>query len=398
MSRIIFLLVLSVGIASPALAARRVSIEQFEQMLNRAQGQSDGKVAGQISAVELTERASSIRLARWESDFPGRHCHEAFTELADASAFLDLPSADMPTYSPPDRQTQKAMLAKAAEFVDKTFSRLPNFYATRKTEHFEDTPYHETLEHVSMPATGRGARSGGIPSVTSEVSEYRPMHSSGKSSETVGYRDGYELRNSQRIDRSKLSQPGQSLTTAGEFGPILSVVIQDSERGKTTWGFWEQGAGVVEAVFRYSVPAGIGSYMVALPHGKQIEQIFPAYHGEIAVDPASGDILRITVVADFAPPDEIVKTSILVEYASTSIGGTPYICPVRSVALSKMPVYTSDDGGKQSVSSLVQTQLNDVAFIDYHLFRSEARILTGDSVSGEETPAGAPPPASQSPR
>ena len=390
MSRIIFLLVLTVGIASPAAAAKRVSIDQFEQLLAAAHGQSDGKVAGQISDLELTERASSIRLARWETDFPGHHCHEAFTELADASAFLDLPAADMPIYSAPDRQTQKAMLEKANDFVNKTFSRLPNFYATRKTEHFEDTPAHQTLENISMPATGRGVRSGGMPSVSSEITQYRPMHTSGRSSETVGYRDGYELRNSQKIDRSKMSQPGHSLTTSGEFGPILSVVLQDSGRGKTTWGFWEQGAGGVEAVFRYTVPAGIGSYMVSLPRGKRTEQIFPAYHGEIAVDPASGDILRITVVADLAPPNEEVMTAILVEYAATLIGGTSYICPVRSVALSKMPGDTGDDG-KQAQSSLVQTQLNDVAFTNYHLFRTESRILTGSSAIGEEQPAGPTP-------
>ena len=390
MSRIIFLLLLTAAIASHALAAKRVSIDQFEQLLAAAHGQSDGKVAGQISDLELTERASSIRLARWETDFPGHHCHEAFTELADASAFLDLPAADMPIYSAPDRQTQKAMLEKANDFVNKTFSRLPNFYATRKTEHFEDTPAHQTLENISMPATGRGVRSGGMPSVSSEITQYRPMHTSGRSSETVGYRDGYELRNSQKIDRSKMSQPGHSLTTSGEFGPILSVVLQDSGRGKTTWGFWEQGAGGVEAVFRYTVPAGIGSYMVSLPRGKRTEQIFPAYHGEIAVDPASGDILRITVVADLAPPNEEVMTAILVEYAATLIGGTSYICPVRSVALSKMPGDTGDDG-KQAQSSLVQTQLNDVAFTNYHLFRTESRILTGSSAIGEEPPAGPTP-------
>ncbi|HZL53498.1 MAG TPA: hypothetical protein VFC37_21385 [Terracidiphilus sp.] len=390
MSRIIFLLVLTVGIASPASAAKRVSIDQFEQLLAAAHGQSDRKVAGQIADLELTERANSVRLARWETDFPGHHCREALTELADASAFLELPAADMPTFSQPDRETQKTMLAKAIDYVNKTFSRLPNFYATRKTQHFEDTPPHQTLGGLNMPATGRGARSGGIPNVSSELSQYEPMHSSGKSSESVGYRDGYEIRNSQKIDRSSLSQPVQGLTTAGEFGPILSVVLQDSVRGKRTWGFWEQGAGSVEAVFRYTVPAGIGSYMVALPRGKRTEQIFPAYHGEIAVDPASGDILRITVVADFAPPNEEVMTAILVEYAATSIGGTSYICPIRSVALSKMPGDTGDDG-KQAQSSLVQTQLNDVAFTDYHLFRTESRILTGSSAIGAETPAGPAP-------
>jgi hypothetical protein len=35
----------------------------------------------------------------------------------------------------------------------------------------------------------------------------------------------------------------------------------------------------------------------------------------------------------------------------------------------------------------LQTRLNDVAFIDYHRFRAEARIVTGDSRTEDQPPA-----------
>jgi hypothetical protein len=391
MGRIVFLLVLTAAMATPALAAKRVSVEQLEQLLAAAHGQSDGRVARQLRDLELTERASSLRLARWEADFAGRHCREALTELADASAFLDLPPSDMLANAPPDPNAQSEMLEKTVDYVTKTITRLPNFYATRKTERFEDIPSHQTVEHFNMPVSGRGIRSGAMPSVSQGESEYEPMHLAGKSSVTVSYRDGHELRGSKMIDDINAGPSLQGLTTSGEFGPILGVVLGDAIQGKLTWGYWEQGPGGVNAVFRYTVPQGQSNYMVTLPHGKQAQRIFPAYHGEIAIDPANGDIRRITTVADLAPPDEKVTSAIMVEYGSILIGGTSYICPVKSVALSRLPVATPD-GGPQTSTAPMQTQLNDVAFVDYHLFRAEARVLTGVSANYEGPSAGAAAP------
>jgi hypothetical protein len=123
---------------------------------------------------------------------------------------------------------------------------------------------------------------------------------------------------------------------------------------------------------------------VLVPHRGGTEQTFPAFHGELAIDPDDGSIVRVTVIADFYPPLEQVKSSILVEYASVSIGGAPYICPIKSVALAKMPVE-----GEQDFVMSYQTQLNDVAFTNYHLFRSESRVLTGADVTNDQAP---PPP------
>jgi hypothetical protein len=397
MGKVVFLLVLTVGMASPAMAAKSISVEQLEQLLAAAHGQSDGKVAKQLSGLELTEQASSVRLARWKADFPGRRSREALTELAGASAFLSLPAADVLVNAPPDRETQRAILDRTIDYVSKTVSRLPNFYATRQTEHFEDTPPREIIDRMNAPTSGRQGGARGIPSVSTGESEYVPMHPAGRSSVTVSYRDGFELRNSQKVDFGRQAPTTVGLTTSGEFGPILTVVLQDATPARMTWDHWQQGANGqgrnsqggngIEAVFRYVVPAEQSTYMVAIPHGNLTEQINPAYHGEIAIDPANGEILRITVVADLVPPYEMVKISLLVEYGAIPIGGKTYICPEKGVALSKMPVGVGS-GDPVNAASPAQTQLNVVAFTDYHLFRSDARIVTGDSAANEESPAG----------
>ena len=138
MRRIIPLILLAASLAAHAGQLRPVSIEEFEQILASNKDEPDGKVAKNLSGFRLTERASSVRLARWETQFPGKHCHEVLLLLADASAFLNLPATDASANAQPDVQTQKEILLKAINYVNTTITRLPNFYATRKTEHFKE--------------------------------------------------------------------------------------------------------------------------------------------------------------------------------------------------------------------------------------------------------------------
>ena len=236
-------------------------------------------------------------------------------------------------------------------------------------------------------------RGASMPSVSTRQNDYVPLHFVARSSVNISYRDGYELRDSKRVDFKKPSQPEEGLTTSGEFGPILGVVLGDDTPGKMKWGHWEQGATGLEAVFQYAVPQGQSKYMVSLPIGRQGEQLFPAYHGEITIDPANGNILRVSVIADFPPPHQNLASSIAVEYGSIPIGGSNYICPVKSVAASKMPFGAAADG-PQDANLPVKIEVNDVAFTDYHLFRAEARILTGDSATDSNGPASASTPGS----
>jgi hypothetical protein len=369
--RIWALLLLLVGLAIPASAAERVTIEQFEQILAGVWGRSDGDVAWRIKNLELTERASRVRRARWQAEFPGRHCHEALTVLADASAFLDLPAADMPADPPPSLDARRQMLSKTIAYVTTTTTRLPNFYATRATESFKDSP----------------RRPWGIGKVTT----YAPLHLVGTSKVIVSYRDGRELRNSKPVvDLRKVAPSANGISTTGEFGPILRIVLGDAVRGRLMWAYWEQGATGREAVFRYSVLQVKSNFTVYIPHGGRLDQIHPAYHGEIAIDPASGSILRISEIADLAPPYQSFVSSIQVEYAPVTLGAAEYICPVKSIALFKMPVGGSNPG-PHSGASPSETDLNDVVFTDYHLFRSEARVITSGAV-GEQAPLGSSSP------
>ena len=376
-----FFLVIA-SVAAHAVPLKRVRVAEFERLLSAAQGQSDNKVAKLVASLELTERASSVRRAQWDNEFPGQRCHEAFLLLADASAFFDLPAADVPATPPPDLQTQKTLFFKTIDYVKTAITRLPDFYATRRTENFQDMPSRPTL-NSRLPDQNLDKV------LDTRDSPHGPLLDAGKSSVTVSYVDGREVAASKKGGES-FGKPSLVLTTHGEFGPILVAVLLDAAKGRISWSHWEQGANGTFAVFRYSVTQGQSSYQVLLPEVTKTVTLFPAYHGEIGVDPVTGAILRITVIADLLPPNQYAISSILVEYASVPIGGRSYICPVHGVALARFSV-PAELGPVNRIDPVLATrfvtQLNDVAFVDYHQFRAESRVLTDKPVGEPDLPA-----------
>lgn len=369
-------LLLAVAVAQPAFAAQSVTVNEVEQILASLKGKSDGTTAKRLSGLELTERVTTTRLESWEAEIPAKHSRsrEALLALADASAFLDLPAADKSSEAPPDISTQRQIVTLAIEHVNKTATVLPNFYATRATTHFEDTmPQQELIQEAPTTA---GKRQMSVSGVAYRNTAYEPLHRTANFSVIVYYRDGNEITDSQGRKTPKNGKAG--LTTEGEFGAILFVIVGDAVHGSLKWGHWEQGASGPLAVFSYAVPEGQSHYLVEFPNKQGMEKVYPPYHGEIAVDPASGDIYRVTEVADFKPPNDKMQTSIVVEYASVTIGARNYICPVRGVALSRFPVPSEDVPARIGVPT-VQTFLNDVNFTQYHLFRAESRILPAGS-------------------
>jgi hypothetical protein len=56
------------------------------------------------------------------------------------SAFRSLPATEIPATPPPDIVAQRKMIARTVDYAVKTVSSLPNFFATRETIRFENSP------------------------------------------------------------------------------------------------------------------------------------------------------------------------------------------------------------------------------------------------------------------
>src|ERR1035437_4579413 len=383
--RRLILLALLVVLAIPAGASVQVTVEQLEQALAAANAahRTDADVAQQLSGMELIERLSMAVQVRLGAALPGEKARQALVALADSSQFLDPPAAGIPADPTPEPAALRRMLVAVVNYVNTTVRQLPNFIATRETTGFEDRPQEDLTGET------------GFVNLI-----YLPLRVVSSSSVVVTFRDGHEVVEEAAAKGNKGG--AQGLATEGAFGPILSTVVGDALKGKITWGRWEQGASGNEAVFRYAVPKDKSRYAVGFccvsggnDPGSQERSKWRtfsemvAYHGEIAFDPASGAILRITLVAEMLPGEVVSKSQVMVEYGTVEIGEKNCICPIRSVSI--LSAHSTQPAmGKQSVASYkgpAKIYLNDVAFGHYRRFGSETRILAGEIAE----PAGNPP-------
>jgi hypothetical protein len=124
-----------------------------------------------------------MRLNRWEREFPGIRAREAFDLLANASAFLELPAEDIPNTPAPEQAEQRAIFQKAIAYVRNTIAKLPNFYATRETTHFDDSLPSAPVDNDSILISSRRivADYGNARGMTGDKSQDRPLHFAGRS-------------------------------------------------------------------------------------------------------------------------------------------------------------------------------------------------------------------------
>jgi len=384
MRRFLLPALLLLGYLPPAFAAKSVSVAELEQILTADQGKSDSKIASQLAEIELNERLSSARLARWQAAFPGHRTREALLQLADTSAFLNLPASDIDPAPQPDRDTEHLILSRTITYVTRTIRNLPNLLATRATTHFEDSPSQRSFNQTGFTTSSTTVRALRGAAIDSPAANYQPLHETGASSAVVTYRDGQEVEDAAREKKTETVAFG--LTTSGEFGPMFGITIADAVRSRVLWGYWEPTADGLLAVLRYEVPEAQSHFLVEFPVPRGLAQLHPAYHGEIAVDPATGEVERLSVVSDLKPPYEKISIATVVEYGPVGFGERTYLCPLRGVALSRIPILPDADS-LASTSTPLQTRLNDVTFTNYHLFRADARIVTTAEAERDAGPA-----------
>jgi len=358
-------------------ASERITVDQLQQKLAAPApaGPSHGEVpvallqdatlAFQIEGLQLSERLTSATLERIIAQHSfGPQTQRALHLLADRSALLDPPAGELPNRPAPDASQQQHMLDAARAYVFQTLSHLPNFFATRTTSRFYGVP-------PELNKTGLPVQVG--------------LHPRGSTSREITYRDGKELIEPMKLQRPAPTLPQVGLETWGEFGPEPAVVLMNLSDGTIAFHHWEQTPVGAAAVYRYSVPEENSHYEVNYTcNGSNSFHAQPAYHGSLAVDPASGAILRITIEADWKPADPISHVASVVEYGPVEVGGRFYICPLRSLAVmvEESSICSRDTHNR----SLVQPMwLNRTTFSDYHRLGSTSRIIT-DTPPTHEAP------------
>lgn len=353
----------------PRIPAQRVTVEQLDEILQRASEEGDEELAQRLKGMELSERMSNSKLASWLHRLHGRQSKGALTVLADMSVYLAPPDSEILHTPPPEFESQAQMLKRTVQYLVKVLPMLPDFYAMRTLAQYDQ----RMPEKIAWKT----------------ASADQSLHESITEKATLFYRNSHE----EQIIHKRKDKAGSTkdLSFIGIFGPVLNRVLHDagSSANGLAWSRWEHGAEGDDAVFQYSVHMDDPSYEVVscCLRNSNVFRTRPEYHGELTIDPETGAVLRLTmesapgwiVEPNLTPIQPVKATGMMLEYGPVQLGGKTLICPVRSViALRNRVVRDIDFGGNRSaVYGPYETTMDDIAFSDYHKFGSESRILPG---------------------
>lgn len=354
----------------PALAAEKVTVAQLESTVTLTLGKPDREAARKIDTLTLSERLSRERYKKLNAKLPGPRSRSALLVLADASAFLDLPAEDVSAMAAPGIDEQRAIVLRAVQFAANIADKMPNFYATRDTTHYQSIELPEKIAALDEPKKEP-------PKLELERTE--PFQQVGRSLVTVIYREGRELIENKH--RNVFTHEYE-VENKGEFGELLGLVIPDMARSVIGWSHWEQGDTDLLAVFRFEVPKEKAHYLwsfCCIPSIDGQPQVFrnvAAYQVEIAIEPKTGSILRIAMKTE---PENarVLEASEVVEYGPVEIGGMSYVCPLRNIVLyaARMHNISPNSGPDPHSASLISIAINRTVFQNYHLFRGDVHIV-----------------------
>jgi hypothetical protein len=374
--RTLRLVLLLTFLVSPAFAVKPISVAELEQLLASSKNNSDRQLTHKLQDVELSERLSLPRLMRLSAGLPGTRSRRLLTALADASSFKASAADEIPADETPDLLTMRIFLTRAMASTRAAIGTMPNFLASRTT-----TRFHNFQRLFNSPE-----------STQIIVLPYPVFFDD--SSAGVRFSDGKEV-----ISPDHAAQPlsHYGLAEWGVFGPLLGAVMSDLVNGEVHWAGWEQSnEGQKLATFRYSVEEAKSHfdvrYCCTTGYGFREFHAVPGYHGRIVLDPETGAIRRLVIQSELKPGPLIDRADIAVDYDPVEIGGRRYICPVRSVSITRAKQWAVNlrpFGGSGNTGTVVDnpkvTSINDTRFSDYHVFRSEMRI-TGFDIDTQPQP------------
>jgi hypothetical protein len=344
-------LLLLVCLATPAWSAKKSSVQELKDLLISMQQakKSDFEVATRLKEVELREELTPAMLEDLMQYAPGSLSDAQLQIIEGRNAVLAPPSSDLPATPTPDVAAQKTIIAKAVDYVTKTYMQNPHLSATRTTSRFQDGV---TSIRTNSGVTNNMPNSDRVWATPNKFMELLGTHT-----EPVESDKGIE-KVAIAKDKTPWGQNGQ--VSEGGPGPILSVILQEAaDGGKLNWLRWEMVNGKQMAVFSFAVPkkkshyevnyccfpvtedAGRMGYEGTGPNfqtgtsWKGFKTTVP-YHGEFFVEPESGTIVRVVTQAELKPTDFVHQEDMRIDYGPIFIGDKTYIVPLDSFTFTEV--------------------------------------------------------------
>jgi VWFA-related protein len=346
----------------------RVTVAQLEELVN-----AHIDLLRKLTNLELTERLSTPRLDALLNVVHGEREREALTVDADLSLALAPPANEIADRLPPTAEEQQAILGRTFDYLQHALPKLPDFYAFRSTSRFQE-PAARYNDSWKLPHRDQA------------------LHFAAGEHATVLYKDGHDvIEKSKKLGKQPV--PGgrvRDLETTGTFGPILVYALKAAASNPSTlhWKRWERSKHGDLAVFSYqavhtNLMPEISYCCLPEGNGTTPSTDRPGTYGEFAVNPDTGAVMRIVIHADLDeerdPDVPLIRSQMMVEYGPEDLGGKTYICPQRSVGVSRGRTEREikEWGMVFLLYSYFDTMVNDVTFGGYHKFGATAHMLPG---------------------
>jgi hypothetical protein len=353
-------------------SSRKMTVGQLQDFLTGLHNarKSDEQIANELKQIDLTEELTATALNGMANLIHGPLSTEQMYILEARSCILAPPETDLPKTAPPDAAAQRAMLAKAQDYVDKIYPQSPRFTATRLVARFQDG-----VATMQSYGGNRIKIQDGSDPLWEQNSRY--AHLVNTHSDTV------------EIDKG-IEQPGGKDTTPwGRNGlvnsmlpstPLNLLISEVASSGRLKFLRLETINGHPTAVFSFAVDKKKSQYAIdyccfpetstfnsglfgtkgisaglssgnfnagpaATPLGNGNTSYvadwnpFKAkagYDGEIFLDPDSGIILRTILQAKFKSSAFVHYENVRVDYGSIKIGGGYVYVPVTSFTIAEV--------------------------------------------------------------
>jgi len=248
---------------------------------------------------------------------------------------LKISFPDNPIQRPAPDQL-KAMIADATRYAMDYRESLPNFICQQVTDRSISLDGAKTWKHKDK-VTGR-------LTFLDHAEDWSFLETE---------QDGHKSQ----VDVDMESEKG--ISSAGLFGSVITGLFRPLSKAEIAWKeTGVLGDGTVQ-VFSYRVAQENSNLNLRVGSN---EVITVGYHGVVYIDSATHSVRRITEVADDVPRKyPIHGASVTADYDYVSIAGRDYLMPVGAQVV--------------LLKGHHETDLNDIAFRDFHRFGSTARIV-----------------------
>jgi VWFA-related protein len=255
---------------------------------------------------------------------------ESASALPDDSE-VPVETAATPKAVPPTAEQQR-LIETARENALRYSERLPNFICTQATRRMID-------------AGGKG--------------EWRTVE---EASDLLSFYDGREHYAPLTMQaKTKEGDFPASVNSAGEFGSIMKEVFDPASAASFAWLRREQVRGRVVQVFSYFVDAAHSRYRITYRGSQQQAPVFAAFRGQVALDPETGTVRRLTLSTEPQPANIPVRqVSLALDYDEIGVADQVYLLPVAVTLDVRLH--------KKTVAR------NEVSFRSYQRFSADSRI------------------------